>query len=312
MTSNERQGAAGWRLRGLRGLAWCTSVLLVVALALGVLYLRTDEPEPPSVSADSSSELPDWPASPVIAPADWSALRAPTAAWMGSPAADGAAGSKYRLAGTFIVTAPEGGLSSATYRKAILDDIDSKTQHLLGEGEGVNDLRVVRVHADRVVVDVGGRMEILGLGFIGGAGDAPVPPSAVTADAEGKEPMESTRFGKRVDENRWLLERDSLMTYYRDVLESPERVALLYETFRPEYDDGKISGYRIDIQGEREFLNDVGLKEGDTVRMVNSMKMTSQSRAEFFLGEFVKERLNAVVLDIERDGQNRKIVYLIR
>jgi hypothetical protein len=46
--------------------------------------------------------------------------------------------------------------------------------------------------------------------------------------------------------------------------------------------------------------------------MVNSMHMTSQSRAEFFLGEFVKERLNAVVLDIERDGNPQKIIYLIR
>jgi len=56
----------------------------------------------------------------------------------------------------------------------------------------------------------------------------------------------------------------------------------------------------------------VGLQHGDVVRKVNSMRMTSQRRAEYFIGEFVQGRLGAVVLDIERNGQPTKLVYLIK
>ena len=42
------------------------------------------------------------------------------------------------------------------------------------------------------------------------------------------------------------------------------------------------------------------------------MQMTSQSRAEYFLGEFVKDRLSAVVLDIERDEKDQQLIFMIR
>ena len=56
----------------------------------------------------------------------------------------------------------------------------------------------------------------------------------------------------------------------------------------------------------------MGLRQGDVVRRVNSLHMTSQKRAEYFIGEFVKGGLGAVVLDIERDGRPEKLVYLVK
>ena len=124
-------------------------------------------------------------------------------------------------------------------------------------------------------------------------------------------PLEVNRFGKRVFENRWKISREAMTAYYREMLDNPERVAKLYESFEPNYADGKISGYRINIHGEEDFMNALGLKQDDVVRQVNSMNMTSQSRAEFFIGEFLKERLNAIVLDIDRGGEQKKLVYLV-
>jgi type II secretory pathway component PulC len=294
----------------VRRLTWLLVIALAASAFLAWRHVRGPvRPQESSPVAPSIS--PQWPDTPNIDRREWGVLRASTSAWLGTGGASNAAPGRYRLAGTFLVA--EGGDSpEAGYRKAILDDMQAKRQHLLGEGETVDDLRVVRVHSDRVVVDIGGRVEVLGLGFTGGAGEAPAPVSAVAAEAAGMEALETTRFGKRVQENRWLLNREELMRYYRDILDAPERIAKLYDTFRPDYAEGKISGYQIAMQGEEDFLRDVGLREGDKVRMVNSMHMTSQSRAEFFLGEFVKERLNAVVLDIERDGNPQKIIYLIR
>ncbi len=64
--------------------------------------------------------------------------------------------------------------------------------------------------------------------------------------------------------------------------------------------------------GEKDFYSEVGFQDGDIVRKVNSMRMTSQRRAEYFIGEFVQDRLGAVVIDIERNGEPKKLVYLVQ
>ena len=77
--------------------------------------------------------------------------------------------------------------------------------------------------------------------------------------------------------------------------------------------DNVLAGYRLNTSlGEKEFYTQVGLQDGDVVRRVNSMRMTSQRRAEYFIGEFVQNRLGAVVIDIERNGQPKKLVYLVK
>jgi len=82
---------------------------------------------------------------------------------------------------------------------------------------------------------------------------------------------------------------------------------------QPDYaPEGQVAGYRLEKEGEAEFFAAVGLQEGDTIRRVNSMNMTSQARAEYFISEFMKERLGAVVLDVERNGQQEKLIYLFR
>ena len=81
---------------------------------------------------------------------------------------------------------------------------------------------------------------------------------------------------------------------------------------KPDRIDGKIAGYQIEKQGEQEFYDNVGLLEGDIVRTVNSMKMTRQERAAYFMREFLNDRLGAVVLDIERNGEDMKLIYFLR
>lgn len=311
MNGTDGRDGAEWAGATVRGLTWLLVLLLAAAAGLAWRFARPAESGASRAIPVRTAPAPEWPVPPVIEARAWGTLRSPASAWLGAGNATNAAPSRYRLAGTFLIAAaPDDALHG--YRKAIIDDTRAKTQHLLAEGATVDDLRVVRVFSDRVVVDVGGRTEVLGLGFASGPRDAPVAVSAVSAATAGMEAIETTRFGKRVQENRWLLDRDALTRYYREILDEPERIAKLYDTFRPDYQDGKVAGYRISMQGEKDFLKDVGLRESDTVRMVNSMHMTSQSRAEFFLGEFMKERLNAVVLDIERDGKPQKLIYLIR
>ena len=106
---------------------------------------------------------------------------------------------------------------------------------------------------------------------------------------------------------------DKLVEYYKELMDEPDRLVKVFDSLKPLYDgQRRITGYVLGVEGEKEFFDAVGLKEGDIVRSVNSMKMTSQSRAEYFIGEFIKGRLGALVLDVERGGEPKKLIYLIR
>ncbi len=227
-----------------------------------------------------------------------------------SPAApDGPLAGRYRLAGVFRMLGGGGTDGSC----AILDDLKERRQLLLATGEEEDGLRVEEVGADYAVVCDGTRRERLSIAPGAAGRDA-----GGTVAAEAAEPapavLSTNRFGARVGETRWEVNRDAVMEYYQEMMDHPDRLVGLFNALEPDYgDDGKIGGYRVNTErGEADFFADVGLRQGDVVRRVNSLHMTSQKRAEYFIGEFVKGGLGAVVLDIERDGRPEKLVYLVK
>lgn len=304
--------------RGVRAAGW--GAIAVAALA-AALAARPVEPTPKSGpplggrrqgAAEVAGEASPWPAAPVIAPADWLSFRAsPPDSAVPATAAAPQGSERYRLAGTLLMRSDDG---TVRHGRAVIDDTQERRQLVLAEQESAGDLRVLRIDWNRVTVEVGGQVAVLTMRYAGGGAPPSSEPGSVVAAAAAATPIEVNRFGRRVQPDRWLIEREAVLDYYRDLRNDPVRIARLYESFRPVRDaeSGRITGYELNILGEEEFLRAVGLQEGDVVRAVNSMPMISQSRAEFFIGEFLKENLNAIVLDIERSGQTQKLVYLIR
>lgn len=254
-----------------------------------------------------------WPEGTPLSSADWSLfMRSPTKA----PQQTGTLSGKYRLAGTFFTYA--GAPESEGDCKAIIDNLGSGRQFLLSENGRLDNMLVKRILRDHVILLVEGREEVLWLSFSGeeqahatGAGAKKAGP----APSPGGDPsvLEENRFGKRVGDTRWVLQRNALIDYYEELLDDPERLANVYISLAPVYNDQrKIEGYTLDMTGEKDFFNAVGLRQDDVIRKVNSMKMTSQARAEYFLSEFAKNRVSALVLDIERDNEPTKLIYLIR
>lgn len=222
---------------------------------------------------------------------------------------EGPLAGRYRLAGVFRMLGGGGEDGSC----AILDDLKEHLQLLLATGEEADGLRVEEVGADYAVVSDGTRRERLSIaaGVSGrDAGETVAAAAAEPAPAV----LSTNRFGARVGETRWEVSRDAVMEYYQEMMDHPDRLVGLFNALEPDYgDDGKIGGYRVNTErGEADFFADVGLLQGDVVRRVNSLHMTSQKRAEYFIGEFVKGGLGAVVLDIERGGRPEKLVYLIK
>jgi type II secretory pathway component PulC len=103
------------------------------------------------------------------------------------------------------------------------------------------------------------------------------------------------------------------MDYYQELLDEPERMVAVFDTMKPVRDErNKITGYVVGIEGEKDFFEAVGLRQGDIVRSVNSIPMTNRKRAEFLIDEFIKDNMSAVVMDVERGGQPVKQVYQLR
>lgn len=287
------------------------TVLVALSLILSLRPVWNSQPQ--DGIAEHVVSIPDLrePHSQPPSPSDWRIFQGNHALSTSStqhPLAD-----RFRLAGTFFTLSDPAG--RAAIRKAILDDLSTQQQRLVSEGERIEEtIRVDRVEAERVFLVCGGETIILELSYRDGTAIhtaenlTPKDGSASGSPAS----LESTSYGDRISPNRWVLRRDSLMGYYQEMRDDPERIALLYETFKPVVEDEKITGYQLGIEGEKEFLSAMGLQENDIIRSVNSMQMTSQGRAESFLREFVQGRMSALVIEVERGDAKSKQIYEIR
>jgi len=287
-------------------------VWLVLGLAaIGVLvWSYVQLPAANSLPAEQNTQY-TWPEPATPTSQDWAVFRMRAT---GLPAASGPLSKRYRLAGTFFAYGNAQASAQASSRRAIVDDISTSEQYLVGENDTVGEARVTRIFQDHIILLAQGRQEELWLSFSETAGQGrPATSTSSARSTTPQEPLEVNRFGKRVGEARWVLNRDELMKYYRELLDDPERLASVYLSLKANRNEkGKVAGYYLDVEGEGEFFKAVGIQEGDVIRRVNSMRMTSQKRAEYFLGEFVRDRLSAVVLDVERNEKPQKLIYLVR
>ena len=54
--------------------------------------------------------------------------------------------------------------------------------------------------------------------------------------------LETSRFGKRIGEARWVMQKEALVGYYQELLDDPERIAAIYMSMKPDYIDGEVAG----------------------------------------------------------------------
>ncbi|MDI6775235.1 MAG: hypothetical protein QME60_07585 [Verrucomicrobiota bacterium] len=240
----------------------------------------------------------------------WDVFRARTE---GGSAAVGQLSKRFRLAGTFL----DSGSANGETRKAVLAEAQSGEEFIVGESELTREILVVRIQRESVLLRGPGGEEQLWLSFAAQSfsGTGKDDGSAGGRDGVGAGDLSGLdRFGgKRVGERRWIFKRGAVMSYYRELREDPERLLKVFDSLKPVYThEGKIDGYRLGAEGESEFFQAVGLKENDIVRSVNTVRMSNRWRAEHFIGEFVQERANAFVIEIERDGATQRLVYQVR
>jgi type II secretion system protein C len=221
---------------------------------------------------------------------------------------------RFRLVGTLVAYSSR----LTDERRAVLDDRQKGGQRVVSEGESIDGITVARILRDRVVLRQGGNEETLMVRFEGdssggvaGTGQGSATQSTAGVSASGDGTGSENRFGGRqVGENKWVFDRGPMLRYYSELMDNPDRLVKVFDSFKPVYGpDRRVSGYRLQVEGEQDFFQAVGLREGDVVRNVNTMRMTSRRRAEFFIREFIDNRANSFTLDIERGGQTMSHTY---
>ncbi len=285
-------------------LAW---LALIVACGLAA-WIVAEYFAMPAVSKTGSSEETVATLYPLPAPSietgfDWSVFRKMEAASSDSEKSDLA--SRFDLVGTYFVYDE---VMNNRIRKAIVDDLQSETQHVVGEKDMLADgILVKSIFRERIILQQDGNKAELWLSFAGKGREE-------TAGGEDSGVDGDNRFGaEQLGKSRWAFDRSALLDYYQELRDRPERLVQVFDSFDPLYSQsGDITGYEIGIEGEEELFEAAGLRNGDVVREVNSMKMSSRRRAEFFIHEFAKGRANAFVIEIERDGKEQRMVYRVK
>ena len=231
---------------------------------------------------------------------------------------------QYRLAGTFRTYDFREGArddvsngASARNQLALVDDLRDGRQWMLRRGERLGPFTVSEIDTEQVVLTREERSWVLTLpGVLVGPRTEVVRGSreGTGGGFEDMPALETTPFGKRIAENQWVIDRDAVVAYAEQLAAEPRRAIALYDSFTsvtPETEDD-LAGFRLQMAGEREFFGSMGLADGDIIRKVNSMQMKSQRRAEYLVREFMHSRMSAVVLDIEREGDTRQHIYIVR
>ncbi len=203
---------------------------------------------------------------------------------------------------------------------ALVDDAESGRQHLVGVGEALGPFRVTEIGREYLMLSHEDRywqLEMTGTvrAWAGRGSRSREDGTEGAMTWDDMPALETTPFGKRVAENQWVIQREAVYAYVRELIEDPARAVKLYDSFRaapPEGDDG-LAGFRIQQRGEQDFFRAMGLEDGMVIRTVNSMEMSSQARAEYMVRVFMRGELGAVVLDVDREGQDmEKMIYVIR
>lgn len=220
---------------------------------------------------------------------------------------------RFRLAGTILSVSD----IAAGEPMAIIDDRDTVTQRIVvRNGEVVPGVVLTQVKAESVVLSgPSGEEEIFlekatGEGAIASVGTHTVEPLDAGAAPE-------AFAGKQVFPNRWEFDRTALLDYYAELRNEPERLLSVFDSMDPVYvtdldGERRITGYVVDVVGEADLFSAAGLANGDVVRSVNSVLMTNRRRAESFIKSFVEGKLTTFVLEVERNGETTKQVYMVK
>lgn len=149
------------------------------------------------------------------------------------------------------------------------------------------------IHADRVILERGGRFETLTLPTEKMAMEDP-PAQSASAPAGSRGGMPGA---PSVDARQLQSLRETIM-------KNPQEAMQLINA-QPVMDGGEMKGYRVNPGRDRRLFNSVGLRPGDIVTSVNGIALNDMSQ----MGALFEQLSSAARLDVtvERGGQQTQL-----
>ncbi len=284
-----------------------TAVVITSAVIVLFLVLRTLQTDSGDLGAENSPSPPIVLQKPVVAGIAQLLAASPNTSLQGALAR------RFRLAGTILGVSNSG----AEEPMAVLDDRITVSQSIVRRNaEVMPGIVLTQVRSASVVLrgPVGDEEIFL---------DKTMPtmsPSSLATNAtdtgDSRADLAKRFGGQEVFPGRWNFSRETLLNYYSELRDQPERLLSIFDSMDPVYvtdldGENRITGYVVGVEGEADFFTAAGLENGDIVRSVNSVDMTNRRRAEAFIKNFVEGNASTFVLDVERNGKKARQVYVV-
>ncbi len=151
------------------------------------------------------------------------------------------------------------------------------------------------IHADRVILERGGRYETLTL---------PKEKMVVTSPPGSSASRRTPLSGRGSAVATPSADARQLQAIRQQVLSNPQQAMRLINA-QPVMDNGRMKGYRVNPGQDRALFNSVGLRPGDIVTSVNGIALNDMSQ----MGALFNQLSSAARLDvtIERRGRQTKL-----
>ncbi|MEO5365226.1 MAG: type II secretion system protein GspC [Magnetococcus sp. WYHC-3] len=164
-------------------------------------------------------------------------------------------------------------------------------------GENISQQATLRqVYHDRVILERGGHMETLKMPEDLLALEMTTDKAAEFQTSSARNPQEARDIGER------------LLTLREEFRRSPDEL-LRKVRIMPQYDDGRMSGFKLQAVSDPEFLVGLGLQNGDVVTGINGIVLDSAMQGMKALSQL--DQATSMQLDILRDGRQESLVVTV-
>lgn len=199
---------------------------------------------------------------------------------------------------------------------AAIEDLETRRHAVVKVNDPLKGTaKVLRIERRRIVLENAGRREELALdeeqtagagGTSGGRPQAarpPVSPAVANAAAPpGVDPNIAARV-RRLADDRFSVNRN-------DVVQAARNPAQLFQQARilPKYENGQMVGVQLNAIKPGSLFEQIGIQSGDTITMMNGVRMDSPENSAGLLRELTESRTFNVVVQ-GGDGRERTLTY---
>lgn len=183
---------------------------------------------------------------------------------------------------------------------AVIQDLDSREQDLFETGDFVqNEAQILEITRHEVLLQRDGMRETLTL----------VEPDARTRAGRAR-PVRRTQPGggdgvRKVSRNRYLVSEGMV----EQALRNPSRLMTQIRAV-PHFKNGKTDGFRVFAIRQGSVFSKMGLENGDVIKRINDIEITSPSEAFRAYRELQDQR--SLSVRVSRRGRERTLSYEIR